>query len=131
MVKKSKKAIKKVTKVTKKAVVAKRVSVPAKSSVKVTIRKQILGHAPEEKTFVLHDGRKLRSIYELVDELETMNDGMFREYVFENKNYFADWVEHVFSEKGLADELRTTQDRIASQRAILKHIVRELECLSK
>lgn len=123
-----KKAVKKSI---KKAVVPKNVSVPAKQEVKVTIRKQILGQAPEEKTFVLHDGRKLKTVYELIDELETMDDGVFREYVCDLRNDFANWINDVFSEVSLAGELRKIHTRIDTQRAILKHVVRELEAWSK
>ncbi|MBI4150951.1 hypothetical protein HY492_02385 [Candidatus Woesearchaeota archaeon] len=92
----------------------------------VTLKTSITGHAPEEKTFVLKDGRKLRTLYELIDELETMPDALFHEFVNGNKNDFAAWIEGVFNEKSLADELRKLQSRFDHQRAILKHLVREL-----
>ena len=94
--------------------------------VKVTIERKIFGKAPEKHEFYLQDGRKIETVYELVDELETMSDEMFKEFVNEADNHFANWIEHVFGEKSLADELRHVQDRIEAQRAILKHLVREL-----
>jgi hypothetical protein len=97
-----------------------------KPRIKVILIKKILGRAPEQYSFYLHDGRKLKSVFELIDELETMTDETFRKYVTETENHFANWVEHVFSEKSLADELRHLQNRIDTQRAILKHLVREL-----
>jgi hypothetical protein len=97
-----------------------------KTTVKVTITKKILGKSPEQYTFNLSDGRKLKSVYELIDELETMSDDTFRHYVTDMENHFANWVEHVFSEKTLADEMRHIRNRIDTQRAILKHLVREL-----
>ncbi|MEM3154506.1 MAG: hypothetical protein QW165_02990 [Candidatus Woesearchaeota archaeon] len=92
----------------------------------VTITKKILGKAPEKYSFHLHDGRKLRSVYELIDELETMSEETFRHFVTDTENHFANWIEGVFKEKQLADELRHIKNRIDTQRALLKHLVREL-----
>lgn len=97
-----------------------------KSTVKVKITRKVLGKAPEEYNFVLHDGRRLESVYELVDELETMGEDAFRHYVNEAENHFANWVEHVFDEKHLASHMRRMQNKIDTQRALLKHLVREL-----
>src|SRR5574341_2453368 len=97
-----------------------------KPAVKITIAKKILGRTPEKYSFYLHDGRKLHTIYELIDELETMSEENFRHFVTDTENHFANWIEHVFSEKHLADELRHVKNRIDTQRAILKHLVREL-----
>ena len=100
--------------------------VRAKPKIKITITKKILGKAPEKYSFYLPDGRKLKSVYELVDELETMTEEAFRQYVTDTENHFANWIEHVFSEKSLADEIRHVRNKIDTQRAILKHLVREL-----
>jgi len=94
--------------------------------ISVTIEKKTLGKAPEKYSFNLQDGRKLQSIYELIDELETMSEEAFRNFVNGSENHFANWVEHVFSEKTLAEEMRHVHDRIDTQRALLKHLVREL-----
>jgi len=101
----------------------------AKPQAVVTVRTKALGKAPEEKTFFLKDGRKLTTLYELIDELETMNDGVFNDYVNDMKNDFASWVEGVFGEKPLADEMRSIRNRMDTQRAVLKHVVRELKKL--
>ncbi len=98
----------------------------AKPRIKVTITRKVFGKAPEKYSFYLQDGRKLQSVYELIDELETMTDEAFGHFVTETENHFANWVEHVFGEKNLADELRHVHHRLDAQRAILKHLVREL-----
>ncbi|MEK6849921.1 MAG: DUF5752 family protein [Nanoarchaeota archaeon] len=93
----------------------------------MTITKQVLGQAPEEKIFVLKDGKKLRTLYELIDELETMNDDVFKHHVTSLKNDFANWVQEVFNSKPLADALRKLQTPIDHQRTLLKHLVNELK----
>ena len=69
----------------------------------------------------------MRSLYDLVDELETMGDETFGRYVNASKNDFANWTRDVFDEKNLAEELSRLQHRVDTQRAILKHLVRELK----
>ncbi len=114
----------KITKIAKKA--RPKHVIRAKPKIEVTITKKILGKTPEKYNFHLHDGRKLKSVYELIDELETMTDEAFRQYVTDVDNHFANWVEGVFGEKSLADELRHIKNRVDTQRAILKHLVKEL-----
>ena len=99
--------------------------------IKVTIVKKILGKTPEQYSFNLQDGRKLRTVYELIDELETMTDETFRQYATGMENHFANRIEHVFSEKELAEEIRQVHNRIDAQRAILKHLVRQLTKLTQ
>jgi len=108
---------------------------PAKKSSKsdvidVTVRKKILGKAPEEKHFILHDGKKLGTIYELIDELETMEDGIFKHYVHPGVNHFANWIEDVFEERSLAENLRKVERRIEAQKTILSHLLKELNKLA-
>lgn len=95
-------------------------------AVKVTVTTNLLGKAPETKSFVLKDGRKIRSVLELVDELETMTEEHFKHFVNETENHFANWIEGVFDTKDLARELRTIHTRLDTQRAVLKKLVRAL-----
>jgi len=98
--------------------------------VEVYCYKKELGKAPEEKAFILHDGRKLKTIYELIDELETMPDDIFREYVTWERNDFANWINDVFEVPDLSTEIRRLQNRFDVQRGLMKHFVRELQKLA-
>ena len=97
---------------------------PKKRAVKV--RKKALGRAPQQYQFQLKDGRVLESIYDLVDELETMTEKAFNEYVSDMENGFADWVDRVFDENTLAEEIRHMRNKFEMQRSLLKHLVKEL-----
>lgn len=97
-----------------------------KPQVKATITRKVFGKAPEKYRFNLNDGRKLQSVYELVDELETMADETFKHYATDAENHFANWIENVFGEKTLAEEIRHVHTKVDTQKAILKHLVREL-----
>ncbi len=122
---KKKKTVKKAAAPKKKAVKTKKASKP-KTTVHVTIKRKVLGKAPQEYSFHLTDGRKLQSVYELVDELETMGEDVFKHYVNQAENHFANWVEHVFDEKTLAEQMRKIENRLETQRAMLKHLVKKL-----
>jgi hypothetical protein len=86
----------------------------------------LLKKAPEEKVFVLCDGKKLKDIKDLAFALEEISDDVFWHHVNNVRNDFASWIENVFEEKELADSLLETADRIEAQRKILKHIVKRV-----
>jgi len=88
--------------------------------------KKVRRNAPT-KTFSLKDGRTLKNIYDLVDELEIMSEDVFKEYVNDGKNHFANWIDYAFDQKTLAKEMRLITDRLSTQRVILKHLVRKTD----
>ena len=95
-------------------------------TVEVIIRKKVLGEAPEEHHFVVADGRKLKNIIELADALETMSEEIFRHHVNEFKNDFSSWVKDVFYDHSLAEDLSRAKNRLETQIAILRRLVKEL-----
>lgn len=94
--------------------------------VEVIIRKKVLGEAPEEHHFVVADGRKLKNIIELADALETMSEEIFRHHVNEAKNDFSNWVKDVFYDHSLAEDISRAKNRLETQIAILRRLVKEL-----
>jgi len=95
-------------------------------SVEVIIRKKILGEAPEEHHFVVADGKKLKNIMELADALETMSEEIFRHHANELKNDFSSWVKDVFYDHSLAEDISRAKNRLETQIAILRRLVKEL-----
>jgi DNA polymerase III delta subunit len=94
-----------------------------KKEIEVTIRKKVLGKAPEEYHFVLADSRKLDSILSLVNSLEDMSEDVFRHHVNEAKNDFANWIKDVFKEENLAKDIKEVNNKVETQIKLLKHIV--------
>ena len=92
----------------------------------VSIEISILRKAPKNKEFFLADGRKLRNLKELAFSLGDMADDVFWHHVNDVKNDFADWVDGVFKEKELAEELKEIRDKLNVERAILRHIVKKI-----
>ena len=81
--------------------------------------------SPLEKSFKLHDGRELRTIQELLRELDHMSEDEWREYANFGNNHFANWIEDVFVERDLAMKLRQAQDKETMQ-GTLREYVRSL-----
>jgi hypothetical protein len=69
---------------------------------------RILGDAPHGKTFQTKSG-EIRSLSELRNILLEKGKPFFDEYVNENANHFANWVEHVFHDHELANEMKRTR----------------------
>ena len=118
---KRKKAVKK--KAVKKIAVKKKAVAKPKRTVRVVVSSKILGDAPVEKQFILSDGKKLKSVYDLVDALEKMNEDMFRFHVNEMKHDFGNWIGDVFEERNFAAHVKKIKDKIKLQREIMKKIV--------
>lgn len=72
--------------------------------------------------FKLGDGRFLKNISELVFAIEQMAHQEFERHVNNHNNDFANWIEHVFKNKELANELR----KDTSKRHILQVLKKEL-----
>ncbi|MEM2915997.1 MAG: hypothetical protein QXT19_01405 [Candidatus Woesearchaeota archaeon] len=109
---------------------AKVVKAEPTTRLEVFYRKKEFGKAPVEKHFVLQDGRKIESLFQLIDELETMAEETFKSHVNEWKNDFANWIRDVFEAPSLAEEIQKIRDRIETQRAIMKHLLREVAQLA-
>ena len=99
---------------------------PKGTRIEVSIKKQVLGQAPEEHHFVLKDGKRLASVLQLVDELETMSEDIFRHHVTFDKNDFSNWLRDVFKEPNLAEEMRHISEQMEAQRVLLKHVMRKI-----
>jgi len=110
----------------KKAASGKSASKQPKRTIEVIIRKKVLGEAPEEHHFIVADGRKLKNIIELADALETMSEEIFRHHANEFKNDFSAWVKDVFYDHSLAEDISRAKNRLETQIAILRRLVKEL-----
>ncbi len=79
-----------------------------------------------EYYFYLSDGRPVKSLLELADALEEMDDNVFSHHVSLHNDDFAKWVSEVFNEDELAIKLGQSKSRQKHQLIILKHLVRRL-----
>ncbi|MBN2459055.1 hypothetical protein JXB28_02125 [Candidatus Woesearchaeota archaeon] len=66
---------------------------------------------PHEKWFFFAHGRKAKNIEGLKEVMEKIDDIEFNHHVNDQRNDFANWVEHVFGEQELAARLRKTYNK--------------------
>jgi hypothetical protein len=105
---------------------------PAKGAkVYIKIKSNILGEAPQEFEFYLQDGRKLKSVYELVDALESMSDDLFKQHVSKMHNDFSNWIKDVFKEPNVAKEIEKVHDRIEAQKVLIRRLIEAAKKSSK
>jgi len=67
--------------------------------------------APPEQGFKFNDGRFIHTLQEFEEELKTMNDEEFSMHVNDQKNDFADWIEHAVGIKEVAQRLRPVKSK--------------------
>ncbi len=61
--------------------------------------------------FRLQNGVVLKSLHDLVDNLEVMDDSTFRHHVKDHKNDFADWISKVYTDSRLAEKVGSAKSR--------------------
>jgi hypothetical protein len=98
----------------------------SKPKVEITIRKQVLGEAPQESRFVVSDGRIVKDLKELSDALHDMSNDVFRHHVNEFRNDFSNWVRDVFGDEELAEELSKVGSQSEAEIKVLRNIVKKL-----
>ncbi len=98
---------------------------PRKKATKKTTK--IVKDAPAEQYFILANGQPIKNVKELADVLEHLADDVFRHHVTDDKNDFANWVQHVFEDVDLAKEISGTKDKHHTRIVLYKHIVRKFK----
>lgn len=84
-----------------------------------------------DKYFVLCDGKTLKDYRELASMLETVNDDVFFYHVNSERNDFANWINDVFGEEKLANDVRSAKSRIEIMAIIYKHLFNKLSEMMK
>lgn len=72
--------------------------------------------AKPDQAFKLENGKTIESVKALRDYIKEMPDDMFNNHVGADYNHFADWIQGVFQEEGLAQKMRSahSKDEISS-----------------
>jgi chemotaxis signal transduction protein len=75
-----------------------------------------LEHAPKDKLFILKDDIAIATLGELAYCLHCSDEATFSHHVNSHKNDFANWIEHVFGQRKLADQVRacSTKESLAA-----------------
>lgn len=115
----AKKATKRAAKTAKRKV-AKTSRKTAKPAKKVEVYK-LAQEVPEDKYFVLANGKPVKHVKELAEVLEHLEDHVFDHHVNPEQNDFHLWVKEVFDDVQLAKKMLGISDKKKLQLAIYKH----------
>lgn len=77
----------------------------SKSQKRPDNRNKYLVECDKDKEFVLSNGVKLKSIKQLIDYSDFMDDSTFRHHVNDSRNDFSTWIKDVFKDTKLANKL--------------------------
>lgn len=75
------------------------------------IKKEVVKIISKDKWFYFTHGKHSSSIHELKEVVEEMKESDYAHHVNKHKSDFADWVEHVFKENELAQQMRATHNK--------------------
>ena len=93
-----------------------------KKITKATIKKNLKKKLPEHHYFVMVSGQKVKNVKELADTLEAIDEELFRHHVNDVKNDFSNWIQDIFEETDLAEELKKEKSKDKTRLIIYKHI---------
>jgi len=79
-----------------------------------------------DHVFHLKSGSTIKNLYELANELATMDNEVFRHHVNDEKNDFYNWILHIIRDEHLASVFSEIKDRRLMLAAVEKRI-QELE----
>ncbi len=75
-----------------------------------------------DHVFHLKSGSTIKNLYELANELATMDEEVFRHHVNEEKNDFHNWIQHIIRDDHLASVFGEIKDRRLMLAAVEKRI---------
>jgi len=85
--------------------------------------KEFLKEVENGKEFLCKDGKIIRSLDELAKIIKDLSAEIFLHHVNNNKNDFAEWVEHVIGDFVLANRIRRVKSKFVMSELIEKRIL--------
>lgn len=80
----------------------------------------ISSDVPPANKFWVHDGKVLKNLQELKVALQKMSEDTYKFHANNNKNDFANWINDIYKNHELAQQMRTAKSRQDAARAIDK-----------
>ena|SRR3989344_7450238 len=110
---------------------SKKKSKKPQETTEIWIKKQVYGESPKEQHFILKDGKELKDLKELTESLHIMQDNLFFHHVNSSRNDFSNWINDVFDEKDLAEEMKKMHSRMEAELALHRHFDKKLNSIIK
>ena len=80
-----------------------------------------------EHHFDLADGKKIKTLFELADELEVMSDEIYNHHATDDRNDFSNWIGEVYQEQELARKVAEAEHRQHAYMTMLKFLVQKMK----
>src|SRR5512142_321283 len=77
---------------------------------------------PQEKYFILANGKPIKNVAELASILDQLEDHVFSHHVTPDRNDFHNWIKDVFEDIELARKVSGVKDKKHMQLVIYRHI---------
>lgn len=90
------------------------------------VRIKFIKRIPQEKKFVLCNGKFIANIKDLADVLGRLEDGTFAHHVNNERNDFSEWIKHIHQDHALAQKIQDIRERKKMQMTIYQHIAENL-----
>lgn len=84
-----------------------------------------------DRSFVVADGSRFGSIWELGTNLRIMNPDIYGHHVSEEKNDFAIWVGDVHNDKVLVERLLGAKNNEHAAKIVVNHVVQKLHAAAQ
>lgn len=125
----SKTTVKKAT-TTRKAKVTKPTNVVAKTVIKSGDSKleiyKLKKDIPENKYFILANGKQVKHVAHLAEIMDELEDHVFNHHVNPERNDFHNWVKDVFKDLELAKKMLNVSNKKDLQLVIYKHVAHKV-----
>ena len=86
-------------------------------------KKDLLKDADKEHYFYLCDGNVIKNVLDLSKHIEKMSDEVFGHHVNDMKNDFSSWINDIYSDEKLANNMLETTDKDKTQIVLLKAVI--------
>ena len=94
-----------------------------KKAKKTSEKKNIKRIAAEDHAFLLCTGVAIKSVKQLADELENVDDAVYWYHTQNGRNDFAQWTQDVFEAQELADKLRSSHSKDHIRATIYQYLL--------
>ncbi len=87
--------------------------------------KSLLTEPAQHNHVFVADGSVIKNVAELVWALDIMNEDTYKFHANGENNDFSNWIEDIFGEQKLAEDLKTSASKSEAQLAIAKRLLKE------
>ena len=77
----------------------------------ISLSKRLGRNIPPESYFILHNGRAIKNLAEMENELRIADEQTFLYHIGRGKNDFAEWIKNIWGDEKLAEQIKPLKTR--------------------